>query len=131
MSKPLLLSILISTGVAAAALTALRLASEPQARNAASGDTVRVVTPALAVASSIERPASAAPSPVVVELAELRIRAPAPVRGSRKPHPEPPPAPDLIPCSDWREIGPVYSTRAGEAPRQRRVQLLCAAGSDR
>ncbi len=35
----------------------------------------------------------------------------------------------LVPCSDWRALGPVYSAPAGSVPRERHVQLMCPEGS--
>ncbi len=59
----------------------------------------------------------------VLHLDELRILAGR--RHSPKPAPIARPQPKLVPCSDWRALGPVYSAPAGTIPRQRHVQLLC------
>ncbi|MEZ4221535.1 MAG: hypothetical protein R3B13_11460 [Polyangiaceae bacterium] len=59
----------------------------------------------------------------VVQLEELRIvanrRRKAPRSAVAQPEPK------LVPCSDWRALGPVYSAPEGTIPRQRHVQLLC------
>ncbi|MBX3129208.1 MAG: hypothetical protein KF718_20995 [Polyangiaceae bacterium] len=67
--------------------------------------------------------------PEVIELEELRVVARPRSRPRATPSSAPPtpPARELVACSEWRELGPVYSVREGEQPRQRRVQTLCMA----
>jgi hypothetical protein len=58
------------------------------------------------------------PSELVIFKRPLRLAPPAALRA----------APDLVPCTEWRDLGPV--SRSDEsAPAQRRVQMLCAAGT--
>jgi hypothetical protein len=126
MSKAMLCSALVSTGAAAAVLAALRFISEPEPpRGSFTG---------APLSASPGRAASPARGPRLIELGEMRIqlgsRRRAPARhGVPRSAPRSPEPPELVPCSDWREIGPVFSARAGEIPRQRRVQLLCPVGS--
>ncbi len=78
----------------------------------------------------------------VVRLDEVRIVATRSRRAAfsgrpngtpQGPAPKAPPVaqPDakLVPCSDWRALGPVYSAPAGTVPRERHVQLMCPEGS--
>jgi hypothetical protein len=66
----------------------------------------------------------------VVELPELRIVARL---SPRHPVPRPPPTAtaELVPCSDWEPLGPVFSAHEGEVPRERHVQRLCPGPSER
>lgn len=112
--KTLLLSLFSSTVVVLGALGGLYLsASAPQ--------------PSLAPAPQLKLPlvavSSATPvSDNVIQLEPLRIvgRASAAKLRPRAARPE------LVPCSEWRPIGPVYAQRAEEPVRQRHVQLLCS-----
>jgi hypothetical protein len=76
----------------------------------------------------------------VVRLDEVRIVATRshrsafagrPQRTAPRATPVPQPEAKLVPCSDWRALGPVYSAPAGTVPRERHVQLMCPEGSAR
>lgn len=130
MNKPILVSFVLSTTLvfgAAGALYLLRAGESPGKGPAP--DRVGV-DPGVVVNPPDPLPAT---YPAVVQLEELRIVA----RPRSQPRPRARPASaraavpqaarELVACSDWRELGPVYSARDGEVPRQRRVQMLCMA----
>jgi len=115
MNKTLTVSLLTTTTLALGTVGLLKVAAD----HAAPVLSVPAPTP-------VPKPPPAPPAPrapQVVVLDELHIvgRAARP----RAPHPTVPA--ELVPCSDWRPIGPVYSVREGEQPRERRVRMMCPA----
>jgi hypothetical protein len=66
--------------------------------------------------------------PTVIELPELRIVASRPRRVFEEAAEK---AAELVPCSGWEELGPVFSARAGEVPATRHVQRLCPRSESR
>jgi hypothetical protein len=63
--------------------------------------------------------------PTVIQLPEIRIVA------SRERRIATENAVELVPCSEWEELGPVFSARAGEVPATRHVQRLCPRSESR
>ncbi len=129
MNKPILVSFVLSSTLVFGAVGGLYLlrASDSPGKDPAP-DSVSVDPSALVVTPPGPPPAA---YPAVVQLQELRIVARPRPRQSVRTAPAQAPVQlaerELIACSDWRELGPVYSVREGEVPRQRRVQMLCMA----
>jgi len=116
MNKTLTVSLLTTTTLALGAIGLMKLAAD------------RATPPPPPTLSPTPRPeatleSSAPPAPSVVVLDEVHI-----VGRATRPRPSPAATPAaLVPCSDWRPIGPVFSVRQGERPRERRVRLMCPA----
>ncbi len=117
----------ILIGIAGTLTLSLALAAtllEPErARSTIPPPTPRAFSQARPPSEAPTRVAQVARDEGVLHLDELRIV------GGRRPVPRPSAIarqkPKLVPCSDWRALGPVYSAPAGTIPRQRHVQLLC------
>ncbi len=120
MSKSLLASFLITSAVVLAAVGGLSVLSQHP------DDGPPISAPSAA------RAEEAAPvnPPRVIRLDEVRIvarpaRRKAVAPGSRSRSRSR--SRTLVPCSDWKDLGPVYSVHAGETPRTRHVRLMCSA----
>jgi hypothetical protein len=115
MNKTLTVSLLATTTLALGAVGLMKLAADRAA-------------PTPLPPAGVPRPESTLEPPTpeptsVVVLDEVHI-----VGRAARPRPAPTTAPrELVPCSGWRPIGPVFSVREGERPRQRRVRMMCAA----
>lgn len=117
--KTLLLSLFCSTVVVLGALGGVYLSAAPPRPAVAGAPRPHLKLPLVAPSS---------PPPIeanVIQLEPLRI-----VGRAAKPRPASATA-ELVPCSDWRPIGPVYALREGEPVRERHVQMLCAGGASR
>jgi hypothetical protein len=72
--------------------------------------------------------AAQAPDPVIVEGPSELVLFKKPHRAVRSVVELKAPV-ELVPCTEWRDVGPVAATDATQ-PKQRRVQMLCAAGTE-
>ncbi len=71
-------------------------------------------------------PSPARAAPRVVQLPALYIVGSL-SRRRRAPHRHRAPrVAELVPCSGWRDLGPVSSVREGEIPKERHVRLMCS-----
>lgn len=127
MSKTLVGSFLLSSAVAIAALGCLSLHAQARAPARVPSAGARLLEHSSegdAKSDAVPRVEIAQPS---IELAELRIVGRRVSRSHKVAPASRPPSRELIPCSDWEELGPVFGARAGEVPRTRHVRRLCAA----